>query len=159
VVQERAWTSPIWYRPEGIARLRARVRFGRAPATGELQLSIALGRAPLGLDPARDDLTLRVADAADIYAVTIPAGTLRRKGPGVFTLAGRGNRPPGLRRASLALRGKRGARLVLRAGPLDLSHVDRAEHIVTVTLAMGTYRTAHARRWVTKGDDLVPGGR
>ena len=48
-VQERAWTSPVWYRPEGIARVRGRMTFRSGAADGTLSLRIWIGT----LDRAR----------------------------------------------------------------------------------------------------------
>jgi hypothetical protein len=147
VVQERAWTSPIWYRPEAIARLKAWVRFGGAPGRDQLLLRVTLGRLPPKLDLRRQALTVRVTDDDEIWAVTLPPKSLR---------GGRPRRLGGVRRVSL----DRGAAvLTLRTGPLDLSHADRADHMVTVALAVGTFRASHTRLWVVRGDRLVPGGR
>ena len=155
LVQERAWTSPIWYRPEAIARLGAKVRYGAQPGTDRLALRLVLGRVPKDLDPKRNDLELRVSDDADILALTIPAGTLARAGRGRFVLA----RPIGpVVKLSLVL-GKHGAVLQLATGPTDLSRADRVDHMVTVSLAAGTYRASQTRLWVLRGGGLAPGGR
>ena len=155
LVQERAWTSPIWYRPEAIERLGAKVRYGAQPGTDRLALRLVLGRVPKDLDPKRNDLELRVSDDDDILALTIPAGTLARAGRGRFVLA----RPIGpVVKLSLVL-GKHGAVLQLATGPTDLSRADRVDHMVTVSLAAGTYRASQMRLWVLRDGGLAPGGR
>jgi hypothetical protein len=154
LVQERAWTSPIWYRPDGIARVRAKVQYGARPGTDRLALQLALARIPKDMDPAHLDLTLSVRDDDDILAVTIPAGTLVPMGQKRFELA----TPLGpLARATLLL-GKHGARLSVATAPMDLTAADRSEHMVTVSLASGTYRASSTRLWVVRQGRLVPGG-
>ncbi|HWP64279.1 MAG TPA: DUF3604 domain-containing protein, partial [Candidatus Limnocylindria bacterium] len=46
IVRERAWTSPIWYRPDGPARLSARLRFGKESDVGVLDVRLRLGSGP-----------------------------------------------------------------------------------------------------------------
>src|SRR2546426_8889368 len=43
--------------------------------------------------------------------------------------------------------GKHGAVLQLATGPTDLSRADRVDHMVTVSLAAGTYRASQTRLW------------
>jgi len=155
VVQERAWTSPIWYRPDGIARLHAHVRYGTQPGTDRLAVDLTLGGVPKGLNPRKTDLEIRVTDDDDILRLTIPAGTLRRSGRGSFLLP---RRIGPVNHLSLLLRG-RTARLVVATAPTDLSHADRTDHMVTVSLAAGTYRVEQTRLWVVHEGRLVPGGR
>src|SRR4029077_6687981 len=155
LVQERACTSPVWCQPDGIARLRAKVRYGTEPGRDQLTMRLVLGRVPEALDPTTTDITLRVSDDDDILAVTLPAGSLVGTGQGRFELAA----PVGpLTKASLALGGRRPeVHVVTRR--TDLSHADRTDHMVTVALAAGTYRTSHTRLWVMRAGELVPGGR
>jgi hypothetical protein len=147
IVQERAWTSPIWYRPEAVARLRASVTPGRRAGADVLVVDARLGRLPPDLDLAATDLTVRVVDDDEIYAVTIPAGRLRRRPGGRFVLDARAGDVGGLEQASVVVRRSGAARIRLRTGRLDLSRADRSDHMVTVTLAAGVYRTSFTRRW------------
>jgi len=153
-VQERAWTSPIWYRPESIARLRGKIRYG-APGRDRLALRLALGAVPQELDPASKDITLRMTDDDDILAVTIPAGTLVRKGRRRWVL----RKAIGPVASAALVLGKHEAALRLATSRTDLSHADRTDHMVTVALAAGRYRATHSRLWVLHGGALAPGGR
>jgi hypothetical protein len=153
VVQERAWTSPIWYQPEGIARLRAAVRYGARPGTDRLALHAILGRAPKQIDPPNTAIDIRISDDDDIVALTIPAGTLQRVGPRRWVLP---HRIGAVTNLSLVL-DKGGAELRLATARTDLSHADRADHMVTVSLASGTYLSTYSRLWIVRGDRLKPG--
>src|SRR5262249_46799848 len=157
VTQERAWTSPIWYRPEAVARLRGGVRFGANPGTDVLTLRIALHRPPADFDPAPHDLVVRLTDDDEIWSATIPAGTLAGGGKGRFVLADPSGHVDGIRKLVLVPGGQRGARLVLRTVPLDLTRADRSDHMVTVALASGDWRATHTRLWAGRGDGLRPG--
>jgi hypothetical protein len=151
IVQERAWTSPIWYRPEGIGRLKARLTFGTQPGGGTLSLRVSLGRA---LDPQSSDFAVQVTDAGELYGVTIPAGTLRRRSSRLFVLSDQTRIPVGLKKASLVVRGHGDKLLRLEAGGLDLTQADRGDHMVSVSVASGTYRATSTRLWVSRGDTL-----
>ena len=154
-VQERAWTSPIWYQPDGISRVRARIRYGTQPATDRLALRVRLGRRAADLDPTRNDITLRVSDDDDILAVTIPAGTMIGTGGKRFVLPA----PVGpVAKAKLTV-SRRQVQLRLTTGRTDLSRADRNDHVVTVALAAGVYRTAHTRLWLARGATLASNGR
>jgi hypothetical protein len=154
VVQERAWTSPIWYRPEGVARLVGRVQFGTQPATDQVTLHVTLGGRPGDLDVTKNAFTLRVSDAADLFAVTVPAGQFRQIGPGRYTFT---DRTHGLRTLSLAIHGHGAVVMTLRTQNLDLSAVDRGEHMVHVEASAGNWRVAHDRLWTTRSGGLVTG--
>ena len=154
MIQERAWTSPIWYQPDGIARVRGRVRYGTRPASDRLALAMRLGRRAPELDPTRNDIVLRVSDDDDILAVTIPAGTLVAAGARRVVLpAPRGP----VAKATLTL--GRQVQLRLTTVRTDLSNADRNDHMVTVALGAGVYRTSHTRLWAASGSTLATRGR
>jgi hypothetical protein len=146
VIQERAWTSPIWYRPAGVARVHGRIGFGRRAASDVLTLRVSLGRAD-EIDLAHDDLTLRVTDADELLAVTIPADPRARRT--------RHLRLPGVARATVAKRRDGTLRLALRTRRRDLGAADHADHMVTVSLAAGKYRVSSTRRWLMRRGALV----
>jgi len=156
VIQERAWTSPIWYRPEAVSRLRARLRFGKHPGRDRLAVRLRLGRVPAGVDPGTSALALRISDDDEIYAVTLPAGALRKVGPGRFVLSDPGMRAVGLRALSVGVGRGGDAVLALRAAGVDLGRADRAAHMVTVALELGAARASHTRLWRLRGDRLAP---
>ena len=153
VIQERAWTSPIWYRPDGIARLRARLRFGTRSGDDALVLRVSLARRPLDLNVAQNALTISVTDDDEVYGVTIPAGSFRRVGRARFQFTVPG---PGHQVVSLTAPSRGETVLTLRAGPLDLSHADRAAHLVSVNLAAGSWRATHTRLWTPSPRGLRP---
>jgi hypothetical protein len=159
VIQERAWTSPIWYRPEAIEAVRGGVRFGRRPGRDVLKLAVRLRRAPAALDPAQADITLRVADDDDIFAVTIPAGTFSARRPGVFTYRDPAGTLAGLASGRLRIRSNGQAVLKVATDRRDLGAADRSDHVVTVTLTAATYEAVHARRWHVSRNRLAPGRR
>ena len=152
-IQERAWTSPIWYRPEGVARLRARIGFGSAAGRDVLKLSATLGDVSAELDPATRDLSVRLRDDDEIYAVTIPAGTMQADAHG-FSYRDPSGSLNGLAHAALVFGSSGEARLTLRTVPTDLSHADASDHMVHVTIQSGTYATTHNRLWVARGASL-----
>ncbi len=155
VIQERAWTSPIWYRPENVARLRGEVQYGHAPGHDRLRLRIRLGSAPAQLDPTQTDMRLTVSDDDNILDVTFPAGSLVSVGSGRFVL----KQPIGPVHSARLVLGQQGASMRIATGPTDLSHADQSDHMVTVALAAGVYRASHTRLWIMRGGRLTPGGR
>jgi hypothetical protein len=154
ITQERAWSSPIWYRPEAIASVDGGVRFG-AGGADRLDLDIHIGRLPGDVDPERDNIHLALDDDGAIYRLVLPAGSLtpdaaRHR----FTLAA--GAVDGVDSAVLELLAAGGARLMLHTAPLDLSAADRVDHIVEVGISIGTYRGTHVRRWQASADTLAP---
>ncbi len=157
-IQERAWTSPIWYRPEGVARMRGKVSFGSGVGQDMLRLTLRIGDVPADLDPALNDISVTVSDDDEIYSITIPAGTLLAKG-NKFVYTDPSGALNGLKRAALTLTSKGEAVLVVQTVRMDLSNADRTDHMVHVTLRTGDYLATHNRLWRAVGNRFVTSRR
>ncbi len=154
-IKERAWTSPIWYRPEAIGRVGGGIKFGTTPGGDTLALSLGLAQVPAEIDVRTKPLTITVSDDDQIYATTIPAGAMVERLPGrvfVWNANGAG----GVRRAALRITRAGKGTLTLSTMPIDLSRAARVSHSVNVTVQIGTYEATHARLWVGNGARLWP---
>jgi len=130
VVQERAWSSPVWYRPDAIGTLTGAVHFGSRPGTDRLDLSIGLTAAPLGR-PADEPVTIELSDDDLIYRETLPSSELMASASS-------------------------GVALHIRREGLDLSKADRVDHFVSVQITSGLYRATHTRLWHATAATLAP---
>jgi hypothetical protein len=154
-IQERAWSSPIWYHPEAVARLRGKIHFGDQPQHDALNLALTLGAMPVGLDLATQDLTVAVHDDDDIYRVTIPAGTLQQSRPGRFDWTDAAGTIGGIRSVVLQQHAPGRVAFRLRTGPLALPNADRADHFIEVSLRGGTADLTTTPLWRFNGRALV----
>jgi hypothetical protein len=149
-IQERAWTSPHWYEPEGIARLTAFIRMVSEPDRGVLTLRARAGSAAPLPDLAAVDFTVSLSDDDDIFSAVIPAGTLQPLPNGAgWWLTDDSGAVGGLRRFIVRRTGK-GLSIDLRTVPLDLSAADPVDHIVEARFAAGDWAATHARLWTTR---------
>lgn len=152
-IQERAWSSPIWYRPDAVSRLRGSVHFGAQPQHDTLDLKMSLGALPMGFDVSTTDLTVSVRDDDDVYRVTIPAGTLQSTRAGRFAYKDATGSLGGLR--SVIVRQAAGrATFRLRTVPVALGGADRTDHFVEVSLKNGTSEIAATPLWRFTGSAL-----
>jgi len=130
-VQERAWSSPIWYRPEAVASLQGGIHFGSTPGSDRLDLTIQLAALPAGADLARDALVLDLSDDDSILHTDLPTSAVSLGNDG-----------------SVVVR--------FAASDLDLSAADRVDHTVIARLTLGTFHTELSRRWRASQDGLAP---
>jgi hypothetical protein len=159
VTQERAWTSPIWYRPESLARLDAAVVFGRGTGKDTLRLKARVERWPESFDPAVHYLTLRVTGAADVFLATIPAGSLEANGRARWRLPK--EVASALDLATFELRGSPGSPTAIRMRTVkrDLSATAREDGAVTVALDAGpAWQASHTRTWVASRKKMGTAG-
>jgi hypothetical protein len=155
-IQERAWSSPIWYRPEALGRVKAKVKYGPAAGADVLKVSAKIQALPAGFDLQANDLTVAVTDDDDVYRVVIPAGAMQPVGTGRFLFADKTESLNGLRKATLKVRSNGQASLRIRTGKVDLSAADRTAHLVTVEVTNGDYSASQTRLWEPSGNSLAP---
>jgi Protein of unknown function (DUF3604) len=154
-IQERAWSSPIWYRPEGVERVRGTIRFGDTPGRDVLDLTLGLGAFPAGFDPATQPLVIAVRDDDLAYQATIPAGTLREIRPGRFVWVDATGRIDGVRRLRLQRRASGRGALHLQTIPLSLASADRVDHFLEVSIGAGGTDVTTTPLWHFNGQTLV----
>jgi hypothetical protein len=150
-IQERAWTSPFWYEPDGIGKVSASVTYGKVAAADVLKLTAQIGAAAPALNPDTDRVTLALRDDDTIYEVTIPAGTMTNKGGGKYELKDKAGTLGGLKSVMLKVPPTGPKQLVVQTVPMDLSRADHVDHMVEIELRIGSYHAQHSRQWVIKG--------
>jgi len=148
-IQERAWSSPIWYRPEGVARVRGKI------GESVLQLAMNLGGMPPGIDPSTQAITIALGDDDDVYRVTIPAGTLQQVRPGRFRFDDATGALGGIRTVRLEQRGPRRVAFRLRTVPVSLAGADRVDHFIEVSISAGSATVTTTPLWHVAGKALV----
>ncbi len=146
-IQERAWTSPIYYQPEGMGA-KGQIIYGNDPGEDRLRLELTIGRVPSALDVNANSLTVTMSDDDVIYAATLPAGTLIEKTPGrSYTYSDPAGTIGGIKKARLRINKHGTGTLTLQTVRLDLSNAQAASHRVAVQLASGTYDQTDSRIW------------
>ncbi len=146
-IQERAWSSPIWYRPEGVVHVSGMIRLRDQPQQDFMWLAIDLGGMPMGLDPSTQALTIALRDDDDVYRVTVPAGTLQEVRPGRFAWNDRAGTIGGIRGLRLERRSSGSVGFRLRTGLLNLAAADRVDHFVEVSVQAGTVAVGATPLW------------
>jgi len=154
-IQERAWSSPIWYRPEGVSRVRGVIRRGSALQGDQLRLRIDLGALPANLDLATQALSVSVRDDDSILDATFPAGSFVERRPGRFSYADRTGSLGGVRSVKIVRRGNGTAMVRLKTIPLDLSNADAVDHFIEVSVRSGTVDVRTTPLWRVQGESLV----
>ncbi len=150
VVRERAWGSPVWYRPDAIASVGGAIDVGH----GSLALDLAFGRLPGALVSREASLRLRVTDDEDVVSIDVPPEAWSEEP------AGGGTRIWGARAGAYDVRIAResdgSGSLRIEASGVDVSGVDPVDHAVRVSVESGLFRSAHERLWRFSGRRLEP---
>jgi hypothetical protein len=155
-VQERAWSSPVWYRPEAIAAVSGSIERG-TDASGSLDLDLELGSWPAGLDPGASDLSLRLSDDDAIYAWTVPANAwTAASSDGSTTWRFSAAAGGADQSATLVHRANGSASLHIAATGVDLRAANPTDHALRFDLQSGSYRSSYSRFWRADGGALRP---
>ncbi len=146
-IQERAWTSPIFYQPEGLGT-KGQINFGTALNGDRLRLQLTIGRVPSELDVATNGLTVTVRDDDLVYTATLPAGALTERTPGrLYTYDDPAGAIDGVKKARLRINRRGTGTLTLDTIRLDLSNADPTTRRVSVQVASGAYDRTDSRYW------------
>jgi hypothetical protein len=147
-IQERAWSSPIWYRPEAVGRFTVKIVFGSRSGEDRFSGRLQVGRVPAAVDPATQPITLSLRDDDDVLNVTLPAGALRAVGTGRWVYHDRTGAHGGLTDLTWKSQPKRGSAVIAFKGRnADLSTADREDHMVTLRLSIGALDVEETRLW------------
>ena len=151
-IQERAWTSPVFYRPEALGRVRGKVKFGKQPGEDVLDLNLRARSFPTGIDFTAEDVTIELTDEQGVaYAATIPAGSFEAKGKS-FVYSHPAGQIAGLRFVKILVTDKGRFRLRAKTRPIDLSAFEQSDSEIELRVVLGDQRLTHRRVWeFTKG--------
>ncbi len=157
-VRERAWSSPIWYRPESFGKTKAQIQL-KGGGEDSLKLSSKMQAAAGQLNPDTTDITITVSDDDTILEATIPAGTMEVKKPGeMWQLKDKAGTYGGIKKAQLKINAAKGsAKLQVKTVKTDLSAADAVDHFIHVSLVSDTFSAEHQRLWTEKNGKLTPG--
>jgi len=155
-IQERAWSSPVWYRPDSFAKFKAKIKI-KGGSQDTLKLVAGMEKAAAELAPNTEDISVTLSDDDTIYSATIPAGTMEEKKPGaVYVLSDSTGATDGIKKATLKINSKGQGKLIIKTIKTDLSNADLTDHFVHTTLAAADFTAEHARIWEVKGPTLKP---
>ena len=153
-IQERAWSSPIWYRPDSFGKTKASIK-RKGAGEDQLKLKTAFQDVPHGLDPDNQAIEITLADDDEIWSVVIGPGALTPKKPGaVYTLSDKTGALGGIAKATLKISSKGTAKLSLKTIKMDLSNADLSTHFIRTTFKTGDFTAEHRRLWTAKGTTL-----
>jgi hypothetical protein len=146
-IQERAWTSPIFYQPEGFG-VKGRLRYGSGVGDGDMKMQLTIGEVSSDIDLVANGLTMLITDDDSVYAVTIPAGSFIEKKPGrAYIFKDKAGLNAGIRVATLKITSKGTGKLTIKAKGLDLANAEASNHRLDVQLVTGTYDHTDSRYW------------
>ena len=157
-VQERAWSSPIFYRPDSFGKFKGSFKL-KGGGEDAFKMNASFEDFPADLipdDPMGDDIVVTVSDDDEIFTATIPAGTLEEKKPGLlYQLTDKeGTIVAGVKKIKIKINSKGQGKLSLQTIKTDLSAADPVSHFVTTRIRAGDYSAEHSRTWTAKGTSL-----
>ncbi|MFP6600878.1 MAG: DUF3604 domain-containing protein [Deltaproteobacteria bacterium] len=153
-IQERAWSSPIWYAPEGLGKVKAMAKV-KGDGKDMIKFSAGLGSVPGTVDPNTQAITLSISDDDLVYSANIPAGAMTEKKAGrKYMLVDKDGSIDGVKKAYLKINKKGAGKFGLKTAKIDLPNADLEDHFVTSRLSLGDHAMEHSRLWTNKGSSL-----
>jgi hypothetical protein len=148
-IQERAWTSPVYYIPERTGVAKARIKFGKNGGDDTLKLAAVIGKPGPDFDVAANALTLTLRDDDDILNVTIPAGSFVAASNGTtFKLKdSTGQLYGGIKTAVLKTSATKPTTLKLTTAKMNLGAAERDDHDVEWAVQIGAYQSTDKTLW------------
>ncbi len=154
-IQERAWTSPIFYEPGRAGVGKAILKYGKNGGDDKLKLSATIGRLPATFDVSVDALTVTLRDDDAFFNVTIPAGTLIPVGNGTkFKYKDSTGALGGIKTALLKTSTTKQSELKITTVKMDLSAAEANNHDVEFEIASGSYQSIDKTPWEYDGKSL-----
>ncbi len=154
IIQERAWSSPIWYRPEAVSKLNAKIDLRALPGEQKLQMTIGVFQLPPDVNLATEEFELRLRDDDEILTLSLPPGSFLRRGSGRFRFVDTSGAFARGSRISLRVGPNRKATLKVNLRGLDLSAVDLTDHMLKTEIRIGDFVLEQTRRWEARADTL-----
>ncbi len=146
IVQERAWSSPVWYKPDSIARVSGELV--RSDEGDSLDIQVHVRTLPNSFDPATSEVSLRISDNDDIYAVTLPAGSLTESGMGQYAFNDGSGELNGLREVSLTM-GPDETTVRFVGNGMSLANAQLKDHFIGVEVSFGNHMTRLSTLWTS----------
>jgi hypothetical protein len=154
-IQERAWSSPIWYVPEHVGLGKGLIKFGKNGGDDKMTLLLNFGRLDADFDLAVNDLNLVLNDDDVVYNVTLPGASFEVLKPGrKLSYKDKAGLVGGVKKATVAISSKGTVKLKMKVGDVDLSNADLSEHRIAVAVTVGAYASSEERRWLWDGKKL-----
>jgi hypothetical protein len=155
-IQERAWSSPIYYRPESFSKLKAGIKL-KGGGQDSLKIVASMMTGSTELDPNTKAISVALNDDDAIYSATLPAGTMTEKKPGILWSYTDPDGTIGGIKKALLKRGSAGeAKLVVKTVKMSLANADPTEHFIATRISAGDFAAEHVRVWQPKGNAIKP---
>ena len=146
-IQERAWTSPVFYQPEKLGT-KGQVIYGHGAGEDRLKLQLTIGRVPSELNVSANPLTVTMSDEGPIFTATLPAGAMITKKAGrTYAYEDPSGSIGGIKKARLRINKNGTGTLSIDTVRMDLSGAQAADHRVAVQVASGAYDQTDSRFW------------
>ncbi|MFT4571112.1 MAG: hypothetical protein ACI8TX_002166 [Hyphomicrobiaceae bacterium] len=153
-IQERAWTSPIFYAPKSLGVIKARVQFGDA-SLGRIRARALIGLAPDDFDPAANGVTVELGGETPAWTATLAPASIKQKKPGKWVLETRDGSVDGLRKFRISLNRKGIAKIRIDARGVDVAAIPMADSQLNLRVATGGFDDTDTRGWTLDRNQLI----